>query len=97
MTEKKTEVKKTKIDDDYFIDSDSYQFLLQKKSVVKSGEKKGEDTYSTLTYRGTITDILNDYTQIKLREGIKECRDIKEVKLLIKKLKNKIEEILGGW
>lgn len=97
MTVENKETKKMKIDDNYYIDSDNYQFLLQKKSIVRSGKKKGEIVYSTVTYHGTLTEALKQYSRIMLREGINECDDIKDAIKLIKQIKNKIEDILGGW
>ncbi len=96
MSEAIKEENKTRIDDDYFIDSDSYQYLLQKKSVAKSGKQKGQEVYTTVKYCGTITQALDQYTQIILKEKLKECKEIEEIKTHIKNLKEYIKIILGG-
>lgn len=95
-TKEKKVVHKTKIDDDYYIDSDSYQYLLQKKTIAKSGKHAGDEVYTTEKYCGTISETLDQYTQIKLREKLKECDEIGEIKEHIKNLKDYIKIILGG-
>lgn len=82
---------KTKIDRSYYIDSDSYQYLLQRKSVARSGKNKGEEVYTTVSYHSTVKDVLNKYKEIRTREGRKECKDIKELRQLIIDLDNKID------
>lgn len=96
MSEAVKEENKTRIDDDYYIDSDSYQYLLQRKSVAKSGKQKGKEVYTTVKYCGTITETLDQYTQIRLKEKIKECEEIGEIKTHIKNLKDYIKIVLGG-
>lgn len=87
---------KTKIDNEYYIDSDSYQLLLQRKSVAQSGKNKGEDIYTTVGHHGTLESVLNNYKKIKVRENIKNCEDLKEIKLMLKQLDNKIENFFDS-
>lgn len=89
-------VEKTKIDEDYYIDSDSHQLILQKKVIVKTGSNKGKVSFRTISYRSKLEHILNDYLDIKVREGVKKSKDIKELINLIKELRKEIVKIMGG-
>ena len=86
---------KTKIDNSYYIDSDAHQLLLQKKSIAKSGDKKGEVVYSTVSYHGTLEEALNSYINIRIRDGVKQCKDVKELIAMIKNLKKQVFDILN--
>lgn len=85
---------KLKIDDDYFIDSDSHQLLLQKRSVVGKGELKGETTFTTISYCGNLESILDSYINIKIRENIKYSKSIPELIELMRELRNEVKKLL---
>lgn len=91
MTEKQH---KTKIDEEYFIDSDAFSLLLQKKSIAQSGKNKGEEIYTTVAYQNRLEDILKNYFDIKVRESVKEAKDVKELINIIKDIKKHINNIL---
>jgi len=95
MTEDKN--KRTKIDDNYFLGKDSHQVLLQRRSIVNKGENKGQETFVTEGYHGTVTEALTNYSRILTREAIGNRETIEALLDEIKIIEKKIEEVLGGY
>ena len=89
--------KRTQIDEDYYLDADSHQILLQRRSIVGKGENKGQETFVTEGYYGTVTEALTNYSRILTREAIGNCETIEALLDEIKIIEKKIEEVLGGY
>lgn len=85
---------KIQIDDKYQITSDSMNYILQEKREVKEGKDKGEVREVTLGYYGTITNALQGYKELQIRDS--DVTTIDELMKLIKDLDKKIETLLGG-
>ena len=83
-----------KLNDDYCITSDSFQYILNKKEIYQTGKNAGEVRMRALGFYRTMEDVLVGYLQKKALESeaktIKEyIKDFKEIQEEIKKLMSK--------
>lgn len=86
-----------RIDEDYKITSDEYQYILQEKKVKKNSKDKeniGETYWVSRGYHGSIESALKGYKKVKIHHS-----DIKNIEQLLNKIEEidkKIESVLKG-
>jgi hypothetical protein len=67
-----------KITDDYAIDADKYQFILQKRRMKK---KDGQETpvWDVVGYYPTIATLIRGLSDRRLYDAVKRCEKLKAV------------------
>lgn len=63
--------------DDYYLDSDTRQFMLKKKVVGKLNEETGkisEDSYPVTGYYGSLSFLLRGLVQIEAQRAVSDCQ-----------------------
>lgn len=88
---------KLEIDDDYQIVSDSLQYILQEKKVIKQSKdesKIGTEYYENVGYHGKIHSALKAYKELSIRNS--EVTTITELMEFVKNLDKKIDKFLNG-
>ncbi len=81
-----------RLDDKYFIDIDKFQFVLKRKEIVKSGERKGKDTFYDEGYYGyDLERLLLKYCHLQLNGRLPD--NIADLIYAIKNLEDKVKEI----
>lgn len=86
-----------KINDEYYIDTDTYSFVLKKIHYVKDKKTEKETRQDiSIGYYSTIEIALKGYLKHKSREIVnqKDFRNIKEYLDYIKELDKKLKEML---
>lgn len=85
---------KIKLDDGHRIVADSNCYTLQRVSIAKEGEKKGDEVYSPIGYHGTLESALKAYKELRIRHS--DATTIQEVLEVVREIDLKIENMLGG-
>lgn len=85
---------KITLDKKYKLVSDSKNYMIQKVGQVQDGEKKGDETITTMGYYGSLESALKNYKELLIRES--DIETIEELLSTIKEIDKKIEKILGG-
>ena len=75
-----------KINDNYKITTDSMNYIMNEKQVVKSGKKKGQVKWKSIGYYSSLESLFNNYFDVRLMksnanglsEVLKVCKEIKE-------------------
>ena len=75
-----------KINDNYKITTDSMNYIMNEKQVVKSGKKKGQVKWKSIGYYSSLESLFNNYFDVRLMKsnanGLSEvlevCKEIKE-------------------
>lgn len=80
-----------RIDDDYAIASDKYQFILYKIKVKKSGESKGEEKRDVVGYYPRIDAALEGYVSEQILNS--DVTTVQQLLFEIRRLKEFIKEI----
>ncbi|WP_079709729.1 hypothetical protein [Paraliobacillus ryukyuensis] len=80
-----------KIDENYTIDIDRYQFILKKKRVAKSGKSEGEVFYDDIGYYGNLANLLKKYFHLNLQNN--ENQNLSSLNSRLNELETKINEI----
>ena len=60
---------KLSLTDDWRIESDPKCWILQRHSIVKSGERKGQSAWENKTYHSSLEDAINHVAELYLRES----------------------------
>jgi hypothetical protein len=81
-----------KIDDEFYIDSDSYQYVLLQK---KFSEKRNEYTFEPIKYTTSIERCVEIVMQIKQRRLCKEDMSLAEALNKFKEINNEMKIILS--
>jgi len=69
-----------KLKDDYFIRSDSYQYILSVERIKDTGENIGEKYYRDIGFYPKIDQLLDDYSDKIIRAAsVTSFRELKEV------------------
>lgn len=86
-----------KINDRYYIDADSKNYILKEKTTVQDTESAnyGKEFYKDLGYYTTIESVLNGLLKVGTREFISKDTEytIKDLKEYIKSYKEYIESL----
>jgi len=87
-----------KLINSYYIDADSYQFIL--KQMVKRTKKEDNSTYeaeTTLGYFGDIPTLIKNCVKILVREGISSNKidDLVKLENRIESLNDELNSILN--
>lgn len=82
-----------KITDKYYLDSDSCNYILIEKSIVKKEDSKnyGTETFKNVAYYGNIESLYNGLIEKEIKENIDFINNIEKIiaiKSEIKKVKN---------
>lgn len=82
------------LDDTHSLVSDSMNYVLQRRGIVKEGKNKGNETFTPIGYFSTIENALKAYKQTLIRKA--DITTINELLIAIKTIDKHIEDILGG-
>ena len=82
-----------KLDENHRLDSDRYQFIIQKRTVVVKKEAKhlGEEFWDNVAYLPKIEDVLRYMIHKEIKENMD---DVGKIVLAVQNLENKFEDLL---
>lgn len=60
-----------RIDEDYVVDVDDFNYTLKRVKVAASGKNKGKEYFQTVGYFHSLSEALERYGQEKVRDGLK--------------------------
>jgi len=92
---------KVKLNDDYFVDTDKYQYLLNKRVAKKGdeivvGKNKGglvkNDRFET-TYHPRLSDLLDNIIEEKIKDNIEVVNNLKD----LNEFKNELKKEIDGY
>lgn len=83
-----------KIDENYQLTSDPYNYILQERKEVLDGDNKGQAYFKVIGYYSTLISALKAYKELQIRTS--KVTTVDELFNLIKKLDEKTEKLLGG-
>lgn len=80
---------KVHIEKDIYLSGDGRSFQLERRSVVKGGEKKGDELYIPFAYHSSIGGAINSLIKMKVSEStattlLELIEDIKRIESEIK-------------
>jgi len=64
-----------------YIDADKYQFILKESFTVEKGDRAGETDFRVLGYYPSISSLLHQLTERKIRDGIKRCASLRAIQV----------------
>jgi len=79
------------IDEDYKLVSDQYNWTLQKRRVIQSGENAGREDWDNISYHASIKQALVSYLERSLR--MSDAESLKELQDISKSCEAKIEKL----
>lgn len=82
-----------KIDNEFYIDSDSYQYILQQKKI---NQIKQEEYYSPVAYMPTVEKCVEEVARIKRRRVCQKDLSLVGALHEFEKINNELREILEG-
>ncbi len=93
---------KLKLNEDFYIMSDSRNIMLTQKKVVEEGKTKGEKRFDTISYHGTIAQALERFMSYKLMtseaETITELlKELQAVKKDLKNFTDEFNDFINEW
>lgn len=70
-----------KITDKYYLDSDSCNYILIEKSIVKKEDSKnyGTETFKNIAYYGNIESLYNGIIEKEIKENIELLNNIDKI------------------
>lgn len=70
-----------KINEKYYIDSDSCNYILLEKSIVKDEKSKnyGKEVYKNVAYYGNINSLYNGLIEKEIKENIELLNNIEKI------------------
>ncbi len=79
-----------KINEKYYIDSDSCNYILLEKSIVKDEKSKnyGKEVYKNVAYYGNVKSLYKGLIEKEIKENIELLNNIEKI--------IELKEILGG-
>lgn len=82
-----------KINEKYYIDSDSCNYILLEKSVVQDEKSKnyGKEVYKNVAYYGNINSLYNGLIEKEIKENIELLNNIEKI-IELKEEMLKVEE-----
>lgn len=82
-----------KINEKYYLDSDSVQYILIEKSIVKKEKSKnyGKETFKTVGYYGTLESLKVALLEKEIKENLELLNNIDRVI----EIKNELEKVEG--
>jgi len=82
------------INDTYRINSDSYQWKVEKFShIIKSGEDIGKERWKALTYHGELDKAVQRCAERMIRET--DCTGIAEAEKAVERIAATLKEAIG--
>lgn len=82
-----------KIDNEFYIDSDTYQYILQQK---KFNNVKKEEYFSTVAYLGSVDECIREVMKIKQRRVCQKDLNLIGALHEFRKINNEMKNILNG-
>lgn len=79
-----------KINDRWYVDSDSMQFILYERTIAKKGKRAGEEIFTAKAYCGNLIQLKNWLINQEILDNIGLLRNLTE----IGKLSNTIDSTL---
>ena len=82
-----------KINEKYYIDSDSCNYILLEKSVVQDEKSKnyGKEVYKNIAYYGNVNSLYNGLIEKEIKENIELLNNIEKI-IELKEEMLKVEE-----
>lgn len=70
-----------KINEKYYIDSDSCNYILLEKSIVKDEKSKnyGKEIYKNIAYYGNLNSLYNGLIEKEIKENIELLNNIEKI------------------
>lgn len=70
-----------KLTDEYYLDTDSCNYILMKKSIVQKEDSKnyGSESFKNVAYYGTIESLYSGLIERKLKENIEILNNIEKI------------------
>ena len=70
-----------KINEKYYIDSDSCNYILLEKNIVKDQKSKnyGKEVYKNVAYYGNVNSLYNGLIEKEIKENIELLNNIKKI------------------
>ena len=82
-----------KLNNDFVITSDAFQYILNKKEIYQKGKNAGEVRLRALGYYATMEDLLVGYLQKRALES--EAQNIKEYIKYFKSIQEEIKKLMS--
>jgi hypothetical protein len=70
-----------KINEKYYIDSDSCNYILLEKSIVKDEKSKnyGKEVYKNVAYYGNVNSLYNGLIEKEIKENVELLNNIEKI------------------
>jgi len=93
---------KLKLNEDFYIMSDSRNIMLTQKKIVEEGKTKGEVRFDTISYHGTIAQALEQFMSYKLRTSeatsiTQLLKELEEANKTLKEFKKEFDDFINSW
>jgi hypothetical protein len=81
------EVTMKKINENYYLDSDSLNYILMEKKTYEKGKHIGEEYFENIGFYGTISGLYQSLVEKEIKDDLGMIENIKQVKELIESIK----------
>lgn len=81
-----------KLNDKYYLDSDTYNLILCEKMIVKKGKNQGQEYYEPIGYYASIKDLYKAIIEKEIKSDLNLLDNIQKVVELINEIRSEDEE-----